>query len=211
MSTLIAPRVPSQMRTRTWVILALIAGLVALAWRQFRPLPVQLPIIKTLPTWRLTNEQGQGFGSEDLRGKVYLANFVFSRCPSVCPKMLRETSQLQTALASYGDKVMLTTFTVDPDFDTPSVLGQVAKEYGAHSNLWTFLTSTDRPALAKLYREGFMVSAGPVDPSAGLYDVAHTEKIVLVDGEARIRGYYRYGAEGQSQLIKDVASLVIHD
>jgi protein SCO1 len=94
----------------------------------------------------LKNQDGNDFGSNDLRGKVYLANFVFSRCPSVCPKMLQDTAKIQERLKDV-ENIAILSFTVDPDYDTPEILAKVATQYGANRAVWNFLTHGDKMVL----------------------------------------------------------------
>ena len=167
----------------------------------------ELYIIAQVPDWQLVSQEGKPFGSTDLRGKVYLANFVFSRCPSVCPKMLQDTAKIQERLKDVKD-VAIVTFTVDPTFDTPAILTKVAADYKANTQVWTFLTHTDADMLFKLYRDGYKINVSPAQPAKDLYDIAHSEKVVLVDQLGQIRGYYGYEQEKIDQLLVDTQHLV---
>lgn len=171
-----------------------------------RTLPPELPVIAQVPEFRLTSENNQPFGSQDLKGRVYLANFVFSRCPTVCPKMLTDLEVIQKRVRGTGKKVAIVTFTVDPERDTPHVLFDLARKHKASPFTWTFLTSPDKDALFKLYKEGFMVAAdqNPTD----LFDIAHSQKIVLVDQDNRVRGYYAFDKDSVNQLMIDVGLLI---
>lgn len=171
-----------------------------------RTLPPELPIIAQVPEYELISENGQRFGSKDLKGKIYLANFVFSRCPSVCPKMLGELEKVQKRIRGTGQKVAIVTFTVDPEFDNETVLFNLARKHKANPFNWTFLTGSDKEALFKLYRDGFKV--GVEQNPQNLFDIAHTEKIVLVDGENRVRGYYAFEENSINQLMIDVGLLI---
>lgn len=171
-----------------------------------RILPPELPIIAKVPEYSLTNENGDKFGSADLKGRIYLANFIFSRCPSVCPKMLRDLEEVQKRVRGTGQKVAIVTFTVDPENDTPRALFDLARKHHANPFVWTFLTDTDKEGLFKLYRDGFKVGVEQ-DPK-NLFDIAHTEKIVLVDQENRVRGYYSFDKNDVNQLMIDVGLLI---
>lgn len=173
---------------------------------QPKPPISELYVIAQVPDWQLKNQSGAEFGSNDLRGKVYLANFVFSRCPSVCPKMLQGTSKIQDRLKGVGG-VALVSFTVDPDYDTPEVLSKLATQYGAIPAVWSFLTHGDKESLLKLYRDGFKINVSPAQPVKDLYDIAHSEKMVLVDQIGQIRGYYGYEEATIDQLIIDATYL----
>lgn len=171
-----------------------------------RTLPAELPVISQVPDYELISENGQRFGSANLKGRVYLANFIFSRCPTVCPKMLTEIEKIQKRVRGTGQKVAIVTFTVDPEHDNENVLFKVARERNANPHVWTFLTGTDKEAMFKLYRDGFKV--GVEQNPKDLFDIAHSEKIVLVDGENRVRGYYAFEENSINQLMIDVGLLI---
>lgn len=171
-----------------------------------RVLPAELPIIAQVPEFTLTSENNKPFGSKDLKDRVYLANFVFSKCPSICPKMLKDMEVVQNRVRGTGHKVAIVTFTVDPENDKPHVLFDLARKHNASPFTWTFLTSDDKEALFKLYKEGFKVAADQ-NPT-NLFDIAHSQKIVLVDGANRIRGYYAFDKDSVNQLMIDVGLLI---
>lgn len=171
-----------------------------------RVLPPELPVIAKVPEFRLTSENNQPFGSQDLKGRVYLANFVFSSCPTVCPKMLKDLEVIQKRVRGTGKKVAIVTFTVDPERDKPHVLFDLARKHKASPFTWTFLTSEDKDGLFKLYKDGFKVAADQ-NPT-NLYDIAHSQKIVLVDGDNQIRGYYAFDKDSVNQLMIDVGLLI---
>jgi protein SCO1 len=170
-----------------------------------RTLPPELPVIAQVPEYELINENGEAFGSKNLRGRIYLANFVFTRCPSVCPKMLTQLEKIQKRVRGTGHKVAIVTFTVDPAHDTPAVLFETARNRKANPHVWTFLTGSDKDALFKLYRDGFKVG---VEETTSIFDIAHSEKIILVDTDGRIRGYYPFEEHSINQLMIDVGLLI---
>lgn len=171
-----------------------------------RTLPPELPIIAQVPEYELISENGQRFGSKNLKGRVYLANFVFSRCPTVCPKMLGEIEKIQKRVRGTGHKVGIVTFTVDPEYDNEKVLFDLARKHKANPHVWTFLTGDNKDELFKLYRDGFKV--GVEQNPKNLYDIAHSEKIVLVDQENRVRGYYAFEEHSINQLMIDVGLII---
>ncbi len=172
----------------------------------YRTLPAELPIISHVPDYELISENGQSFGSKDLKGRTYLANFVFSRCPSVCPKMLTELEKIQKRIRGTGRKVAIVTFTVDPDFDNQTVLFELARKRNANPHVWTFLTGKDKTYMFNLFKDGFKV--GVESNPKSLFDIAHSEKIVLVDSENRVRGYYAFEQNSINQLMIDVGLLI---
>jgi protein SCO1/2 len=171
-----------------------------------RILPPELPIIAQVPAFELISENGQRFGSKDLKGRVYLANFAFSRCPTTCPKMLLEMEKIQKRVRGTGQKIALVTFTVDPDFDNEKVLFDLARKHKANPYVWTFLTGQNKEELFKLYRDGFKV--GVEQNPKNLFDIAHSEKIVLVDTMNRVRGFYSLDVNSVNKLMIDVGLLI---
>ena len=180
-------------------------GLVVLSALFFGCTPQkEIPIYFSVPEWTLTNQEGTPFSSTELRGQVYVANFIFSSCPSVCPKMLKDSEKIQQELSAITNVRMLT-FTVDPKHDTPQVLKKLSHQYNAKVGFWSFLTDPDEAKLFTLYKEGFKVNVSEAQPSKDLYDIAHSEKMVLVDQKGQIRGYYAY--DKTEELIEDVKNL----
>ena len=171
-----------------------------------RTLPPELPVIAQVPEFELISENGQRFGSKDLKGRIYLANFAFSRCPTVCPKMMLELEKIQKRVRGTGKKVAIVTFTVDPEYDNERVLFDLARKHHANPHVWTFLTGTDKEAMFKLYRDGFKV--GVEQNPKDMFDIAHSEKIVLVDAENKVRGYYSFEKNDVNKLMIDVGLLI---
>lgn len=199
--------VENLVRSKTFWILFLLFGFSYPIWKSLnRELPPELPIIAQVPEFELISENAQNFGSKDLKGKVYLANFVFSTCPTVCPKMLADLEKIQKRVRGTGTKVAIVSFTVDPDNDTEKVLFDLARRHHANPYVWTFLTGKDKEAMFKLYRDGFKV--GVEHNPKSLFDIAHSEKIVLVDQENRVRGYYSFETNDINKLMIDVGLLI---
>lgn len=194
-------------RSKIFWVLFLLYGFSYPIYRSMnRVLPPELPVIAKVPDFVLSSENGQPFGSKDLEGRVYLANFVFSRCPTICPKMLTELENVQKRIRGTGKKVAIVTFTVDPEHDTEKVLFDVARKHHANPYTWTFLTGSDKEAMFKLYRDGFKV--GVEQNPQDMFDIAHSEKIVLVDGENQVRGYYAFETNDINKLMIDVGLLI---
>jgi protein SCO1 len=167
-----------------------------------------LPSIGVIPDFLVTNQRGEDFGKRNLKGRAAIVNFIFSRCPSVCPEMLKQTSELHLELKNYGLSLMFVTFTVDPDHDTPIVLRKLAESYSADQERWAFLTSPNKEMLMKLFKEGFKVGVSEPMIAKDLFDIAHSEKMVLVDKKGHIRGYYSYEAESLKTLKADLAQVM---
>ncbi len=199
--------VENLVRSKLFWIFFLVFGFSYPIYRSInRTLPPELPVISEVPEFELISENGQRFGSKDLKGRVYLANFVFSRCPTICPKMLSELEMVQKRVRGTGRKVAIVTFTVDPEHDNEKVLFDLARKHDANPFTWTFLTGNDKEAMFKLYRDGFKV--GVEQNAKNLFDIAHSEKIVLVDDANRVRGYYSFEKNDINKLMIDVGLLI---
>lgn len=144
-----------------------------------------------LPDFRLVSQTGDSVRLADLRGQVWVADFIFTRCRSTCPMMTAHLARLQKTLAG-ETRARLVSFSVDPVHDTPERLAEFAKGYGATPDRWLFLTG-DKPQIRALSVQGFHLSAGdatPQDLAAGAEPVMHSTRLTLVDGTGHIRGYY---------------------
>lgn len=194
-------------RSRWFWILFILWGFSYPIYRSMnRTLPPDLPVIAQVPEFELISENGQRFGSKDLKGRIYLANFVFARCPTVCPKMLGDLEKIQKRIRGTGKKVAIVSFTVDPEHDNEKVLFDLARKHKANPHVWTFLTGSNKEAMFELYRDGFKV--GVEQNPQDMFDIAHTEKIVLVDADSRVRGYYSFETNDVNKLMIDVGLLI---
>lgn len=129
----------------------------------------------------LKRETGETVRSDDLQDSVWLAAFTFTRCPSSCPRISATLKGLQDKLA--GTDVRIVSFSVDPKFDTPEVLKSYGEKFGADPARWWFLTG-DESAVYDLIQKSFVVSVVPTTPEerkAGAEDIAHSDRIVLID------------------------------
>jgi protein SCO1/2 len=145
---------------------------------------VLLPTYGTVPEFRLTSEERSPVSRRQLLGKITIADFIFTQCAGACPVMSSKMSELQQSLLA-DPHAQFVSISVDPETDTPEVLRQYAKQYGAVSGRWRFLTG-DRTAIYGLTRDGFHLGLDIEGDSA----IIHSQKFVLIDQEAGIRGYY---------------------
>ena len=159
-----------------------------------------LPTYATVPDFTLTDQSGAQFASAAaLRGRVWIADFIYTTCPGPCPLMSSQMHQVQTALNG-ADGVKLVSFTVDPARDTPEVLAAYAKAHGASAEDWYFLTGPEA-TLQTLDRNTFKL--GDLNGS-----LQHSTRFVLVDRQSRIRGYYDTSeSRAITRLIADVYEL----
>jgi protein SCO1/2 len=183
-------------------------ALLFMAWNCFNKKPEPLPLLGTVPDFSLTERSGQAFGLNDLRGKVWIADFIFTNCAGTCPIMTTAMTEIQRmALAEKLDDVRLISVTVDPERDTPEVLQRFADGYGALAGRWYFLTG-DGAAIQQLANKGFLLSAAASTGGSAEEPIIHSNRFVLVDRQGRIRGYYD-GTDEESvkHLLKDLKTL----
>jgi protein SCO1/2 len=161
--------------------------------------PPQLPVYGKIPQFFLTSQSGEQFDSKVLAGKIWVADFMFTRCMGPCPRMTSQMHRVQKETAGLPG-VRFVSFTIDPEYDTPPVLTEYAQRFHADPGRWFFLTGAE-PELQRLNRNAFKL--GDIDGS-----MTHSTRFVLVDRAGRVRGYYRT-EEGKSldPLIADIRRL----
>jgi len=148
-----------------------------------------------------TNQNGKTITQKDYEGKIYVADFFFTTCKSICPKMTTNLVDVQKAFLD-NPKVKLLSFTVMPDIDSVSVLKEYAKINGVNDSKWNLVTG-DKKAIYTMARKSYLaVKQGKPDE---LYDMVHTENFVLVDSKKRVRGFYDGTKKEEIQrLIEDI-------
>jgi protein SCO1/2 len=161
-----------------------------------------------VPAFSLTDQRGRVVTPRDYAGKVWVASFVFTRCPSVCPLLTAKMASLQKRLGSRPN-LRFVSISVDPEHDTPQVLAQYAQKFGADPERWRFLTGP----LADIERtvvKGFKIHMGQATPHATdptLVEIMHGEHFVLVDAQGTIRGYFPTDQAGLAELEQAVDDL----
>lgn len=152
--------------------------------------------------FHLTNDDSQLVSIRSWDNKIVVANFIFTHCPTICPKMTRNLKRIQDAA---NEDVLINSFTVDPERDTPSKLKAYGKRFGADNKRWQMLTG-DKIEIYRLARNSFLVSAA--DGDGGEEDFIHSEQFVLIDAQKRIRGFYSGTKDADvEKLIKDIRRL----
>ncbi len=166
---------------------------------------VQQNNITPVPAFSFTNEQGKIIDQNIVKNKIWVADFFFTRCGSICPKMSNNLQQVQQAFAS-NDNVKIISFTCDPEHDSPAQLNSYSKMYKANPDQWQFATG-DKQSLYRFARKGLYIAA--TDGDGGPDDFIHSQNLVLIDRKGFIRGYYD-GTDLQSvkQLITDIKKIL---
>lgn len=150
-----------------------------------------------LEPFRFTERSGRTVANADLAGDVWIAAFIFTRCKSSCPVITTRMRRLQDELAGTG--VRLVSLSVDPERDTPEVLAEFARGYGADPDRWWFLTG-EKAATYDLIRRGFLLSvaeAGGPDLASGSEEFTHSDRLALVDRGNRVVGLFASGDESE--------------
>jgi protein SCO1/2 len=163
----------------------------------------------TIGTFSFTDQTGKAYGSEQLKGKVYVAEYFFTTCGTICPKMNAQMQRVQVALKDQTN-FRIVSFTVDPKTDTVEQMARYAKAHGADNKVWHFLTGK-KEDLYRLARRSFFVLKPAEAANQGDVgsDFIHTNYFVLVDEERQIRGYYDgTDAHEVDQLILDAKRLL---
>ncbi len=148
--------------------------------------PHQLDGVHRIPDFNFVSQDGQVVTNQSYDGKIYIAEFFFTRCPNICIVMASELLRVQEKFKNYSD-IRILSHSVDPDHDSISVLKSYAARYQASSEFWTFVTG-DKAKIYEMARCGYFVAVKPSETSST--DFIHTDKVVLVDKQRRIRGYY---------------------
>jgi protein SCO1/2 len=209
--------VPNTERPRRVNSLAIIgAGIViaGISWWVLRHGVVsgpRLPVLGVVPAFALINSDGAPVSDADLRGHTWVADFIFTKCPSFCPTLSAQMAKLQQALPSdTGDALRLVSFSVDPRNDTPEVLRAYADRFHADPRRWLFLTGPP-DVLYGLIRDGFQLAVAersPEEARDGQGLITHSDRFVLVDRELRIRAYYRgTDTDVVEQVLRGIAAL----
>tara|TARA_R110002020_G_scaffold63170_1_gene168634 strand:+ start:35505 stop:36182 length:678 start_codon:yes stop_codon:yes gene_type:complete len=158
----------------------------------------------TIADFSLTNQNGETITQNTYRDKIYIADFFFTTCPTICPIMTQNMGELQKELMGDPD-VLLLSHSVTPEMDSVPQLKKYAIEKGVVDKKWNLVTGPKKEIYA-LARKSYL--AVKTDGDGGPYDMIHTENFILVDRERRIRGFYDGTDEGEMQrLLKDLRLL----
>lgn len=160
-----------------------------------------LPVLGKLPEFKLIDQSGDKFSLVNLKGKIWVADFIFTTCAGPCPVMTSQFADIQHHFFNEKD-VNLLSISVNPEYDAPPILIEYGDHYDANYDRWVFLTG-DREEIHRLAAEGFHI--GSMENP-----VFHSTRFVLLDKNARIRGYYISSElEEMQRLWSDIVRLTI--
>lgn len=206
----LGPRIQSRVaalvaRPAFWLALVALVVLVPVSHVLGRDRP-QAPALRIpLPEFALTDHHGRAFGLGEVRGRVWIADFIFTSCPTVCPKLTKRMQEIQHRGRHLGDALRLVSFTVDPEVDTPQVLAAYAAEHHAGAR-WLFVTGPLGDVETTVVK-GFKLAMGKEQTISGIFEIFHGERLVLVDPQGAIRGYYDADDAGVTQILRDAGIL----
>jgi len=167
-------------------------------------LPRPMPVLGQLPEFSLTDQHNQSFGSKQLEGKVWVANFIFIRCPTVCPALTEKMGEIQHRTRGLGSRFHLVSFSVDPDYDTPERLKDYAANYRASPATWRFLTGPIGKVKATVI-DALKISMGNEGPEGTFEGIFHGSHFVVLDRTGQIRAYIDSNdADAVDQVVKAV-------
>jgi protein SCO1/2 len=185
------------------VVPLIIFGLFIICFILFQDSRIEssgLAVYGQVPEFTLIDSNAKEFSSNQLTGKIWVADFIFTKCAGPCLDMSQKMAEFHKNFQK-DDRVRMISVSVDPSRDSPQVLDAYASRYGADTNIWYFLTGPSE-SIHKLAFKGFKVSS--VEDS-----INHSTYFVLVDQKMQIRGYYDgVEQEKMSQLSKDIVSLL---
>jgi protein SCO1 len=197
-------------RPVVWLGLLAVGLIGLIAYRAVAPrasLKAELPVLSTVPAFAFVDQAGAPFTSSGLMGQVWVANFIFTRCPNVCPKFTTKMGTLQERSKAQLPALGLVSFTVDPENDTPEVLAAYGAKYQADFARWHFVRG-ERPELERVIRQGMMQ---PMDKGDGkdLNTVVHGSYFALIDSKLQVRGVYRFTEPGSvDEVLRDAKLLL---
>lgn len=164
-----------------------------------------LPVFGEVPDFSFTDQTGGTVRKDDLLGKIWVANFIYSGCGDVCPMLTKKMKGFQEEMGRLSEArdLHLVSFTVDPENDTPQRLAAYAAAFDADPERWFFLTGP-LDAVRKTVEEGLRQSMGRTGDST----LFHSERFVLIDRQCRIRGFFETDPSGLKTLVRGLRSLV---
>lgn len=168
-----------------------------------------LETLFTVPVFELIDQNGEPFGTAQLRDRVWIASFLFTSCGASCPTLAAQLGNLQGRLAVHGDRVRIVSLTVDPETDTPERLRAFGERFDADFSRWVFLTG-DPGTVREVHEHAFLqpeATRTELDVAPG-YDVFHGTAVLLFDTQLRCRGIYRMDRVGHDTLVRDVGRLL---
>jgi protein SCO1/2 len=186
------------------VLVVVAAGAILAATADDRRSETPLPVLGRVADFALVDQASAPVTRADLAGEPWIANFVFTRCPLVCPRLTDRMRSVQALARDERARIRLVSFSADPEHDRPQVLAAYADAHGADGESWQFLTGNEE-SIAAIARSLAVALDGEADPTKPDYGIMHSGHLILVDGSGQVRGYYRSAEDGVARRILDDA------
>ncbi|MBX0359605.1 SCO family protein [Halobacillus sp. Nhm2S1] len=152
-----------------------------------------------------TTQEGESFSTDDMEGKVWLANFIFTNCNTVCPPMTRNMVKIQEQLKKEDINAEIVSFSVDPTVDSPEVLKEFGKKYGVDHSNWSFITEYTQEEISTFAQESFKTSAVKTE---GNDQVIHGTAFYLINEEGLVLKKYKGDTEVPfEQIVEDTKTI----
>ena len=165
-------------------------------------------VYPVVPEFSYLNQDSIMIHSKDMKGKIWIADFFFSHCPTICPPMTSQMKRLNTELKDLNEHIQFMSFSIDPERDNPSRLREYMKIHGIKSNNWYFFTGDEEET--HLLATQFYNGAQRDQKADGGF--AHTDTFVLIDKDGLVRGLYQgTNTESVNKLEKDVRKLLEYE
>lgn len=161
----------------------------------------------TIADFSLVNQRGENFTQSVFDDKIYVANFFFATCPTICPIMSSHFSDLQNTFMD-DSKVMFISYSVTPDIDSVAVLAEYGERYGTNPDKWILATG-DKKEIYNIARKSYFAVLDEGD--GGVQDFIHTENMILVDSKSRIRGYYDGTSTADMERLEDEIRILLKE
>jgi protein SCO1/2 len=167
-------------------------------------------VAHTIGDFSLTTQTGETITRDDLRGRLHVASFIYTRCNVICPTLVKELSKVQAAIAARDD-VLLVSYSVAPRYDSVAVLNAFGAEYSINPVRWKLLTG-DEETIYRLARDSYFADDGRLENNETSAGLLHTEKVLLVDEDGHLRGVYNGSLSFEiKKLIADIELLRLPD
>tara|TARA_R110002049_G_scaffold46851_2_gene135893 strand:+ start:4776 stop:5450 length:675 start_codon:yes stop_codon:yes gene_type:complete len=202
------------------IISIIIIALIYNTLNVYQPLPIYQPTMvstelvdstlqykkkyHSIANFSLTNQNGKTITQSDYKNKIYVADFFFTTCQTICPIMTDHMVEIQKEIIN-DDAIMLLSHSVTPEIDTVAQLKRYAIKKGVNDKKWNLVTG-DKKQIYDLARKSYL--AVKDNPYAGPYDMVHTENFMLIDKKKQIRGFYDgTKSEDIDRLLNDIKHL----
>lgn len=207
-STRRAARAPGATVAASLALLLVGVALALLAMREILWKPVELPVLGQVPAFSLFDQDGAKFNARRLQGRAWVASFFYTSCPGPCPVLVETLAGLRRRITP--EDLAIVSFSVDPDTDTVEVLRTYALEHGIAASRSWWLATGPRNDLLMLIRNGLLSAVSREAPADGIESpgtgpILHSTRVLLIDGDNRIRGTYSSDDAGELTRLEEDA------